>query len=128
MKEIIAFVRRHQVPASKKALENAGFNALTIQSVEGRGKQKGVGGWAAEVDPHLNPYIKDETPLPDAVMRWIPKRMLTLAVQDDQVEKAVETLINANQTGHIGDGKIFVCPLEDVVRVRTGENGPRAVS
>lgn len=128
MKEIIAFVRRHQVPASKKALENAGFNALTIQSVEGRGKQKGVGGWAAEVDPHLNPYIKNETPLPDAVMKWIPKRMLTLAVQDDQVEKAVETLIKANQTGHIGDGKIFVCPLEDVVRVRTGENGPRAVS
>jgi nitrogen regulatory protein PII 2 len=128
MKEIIAFVRRHQVPASKKALEDAGFNALTISSAEGRGKQKGVGGWAAEVDPQLNPLLKHETPMPEAVMKWIPKRMLTLAVQDDEVEKAVEALIKANQTGHIGDGKIFVCPLEEVVRVRTGENGPRAVS
>lgn len=127
MKEIIAFVRRHQVPVSKKVLEEAGFNALTIHSVEGRGKQKGVGGWAAEIDPQLNPLLKYETPVEDAVMKWIPKRMLTIAVQDDEVEKAVEVLIKANQTGHIGDGKIFVCPLEDVVRVRTGENGPRAV-
>ncbi len=128
MKEIIAFIRRHQVPASKKALEDAGFNALTIQSVEGRGKQKGVGGWAAEVDPHLNPLLKLETSVPEAVMKWIPKRMLTLVVQDNEVAKAVDVLIKANQTGHIGDGKIFVCPLEEVVRVRTGENGPRAVS
>ena len=128
MKEIIAIVRRHQVPASKKALEEAGFNALTIQSVEGRGKQKGVGGWAAEVDPQLNPLLKYETYVPEAVMKWIPKRMLTLAVLDNEVAKAVDALIKANQTGHIGDGKIFVCPLEEVVRVRTGENGPRAVS
>jgi nitrogen regulatory protein PII 2 len=128
MKEIIAFVRRHQVPISKKTLEAAGFNALTIQSVEGRGKQKGVGGWAAEVDPHLNPLLKHETPVPEAAMKWIPKRMLTLIVQDDEVKKAVDALIKANQTGHIGDGKIFVCPLEEVVRVRTRENGPRAVS
>lgn len=128
MKEIIAIVRRHQVPATKMVLEEAGFNALTIQSVEGRGKQKGVGGWAAEVDPHLNPLLKYETPVPEAVMKWIPKRMLTLIVQDDQVEKALGALIKANQTGHIGDGKIFICPLEDVLRVRTAENGPRAVS
>jgi len=128
MKEIIAIVRRHQVPASKKALEEAGFNALTIQSVEGRGKQKGVGGWAAEVDPHLNPLLKHETYVQEAEMKWIPKRMLTLVLQDDEVSKAVDVLIKANQTGHIGDGKIFVCSLEEVVRVRTGENGPRAVS
>jgi nitrogen regulatory protein PII 2 len=128
MKEIIAIVRRHQVPATKKALEEAGFNALTMQSAEGRGKQKGVGGWAAEVDPHLNPLLKHQTPEPDAVMKWIPKRMLTLIVQDEEVDKAVAALIKVNQTGHIGDGKIFVCPLEEVLRVRTGENGSRAVS
>ncbi|MCM1566865.1 MAG: P-II family nitrogen regulator [Dehalobacter sp. 4CP] len=128
MKEIIAIIRRHQVPSSKKALEEAGFNALTIQSVEGHGKQKGVGGWAAEVDPLLNPLLKYETPMPDAVMKWIPKRMLHLVVQDDEAESAVKALIKANQTGNIGDGKIFVCPLEEVIRVRTGENGPRAVS
>lgn len=128
MKEIIAIVRRHQVPSSKKALEEAGFNALTIQSVEGRGKQKGLGGWAAEVDPYLTSLLKYETPVPEALMKWIPKRMLIVAVQDDEVEKAVEALIKANQTGNIGDGKIFICPLEEVIRVRTGENGPRAVS
>jgi len=128
MKEIIAIVRRHQVPSSKKALEEAGFNALTIQSVEGRGKQKGVGGWAAETDPHLNPLLKFETPVLEAIMKWIPKRMLILAVQDDEVEKAVNAIIQVNKTGHIGDGKIFICPLEEVFRVRTGENGPRAVS
>ncbi|ADY57112.1 nitrogen regulatory protein P-II [Syntrophobotulus glycolicus DSM 8271] len=128
MKEIIAIVRRHQVPASKKALEEAGFNALTIQSVEGHGKQKGMGGWAAEVDPQLRPLLKSETPAGDSFMKWVPKRMLTLAVQDDEVEKAVNALIKVNQTGHIGDGKLFICPLEEVVRVRTGENGPRAIS
>ncbi|BBB92026.1 MAG TPA: P-II family nitrogen regulator [Methylomusa anaerophila] len=128
MKEIIAFVRRHQVPASKKALEEAGFSALTLHSVEGRGKQKGVGGWAAEVDPEMNKLLKYETPVPEATMKWIPKRMLSLIVKDEDVEKAVSALIKANQTGHIGDGKIFVCPLEEIVRVRTGETGPRAVS
>jgi len=128
MKEIIAVIRRHQVPVSKKVLEDAGFNALTIQSVEGHGKQYGIGGWAAEVDPMLNPFLKHETPVPEAIMKWIPKRMLILAVQDDEVELAVSALIKANQTGHIGDGKIFVCPLEGVFRVRTGENGTRAVS
>ena len=127
MKEIIAIVRRHQVPASKKALEEAGFNALTIQSAEGRGKQKGVGGWAAEVDPYLNPFLKDQIQDPEAIMKWIPKRMLILAVPDEEAEKAIEVLIKANQTGHIGDGKIFVCPLEEVYRVRTGEDGARAI-
>lgn len=58
---------------------------------------------------------------------WIPKRLLTLVVQDDQVEDAVGVIIKANQTGHMGDGKIFVCPLKEVVRVRTGEVGKEAV-
>jgi nitrogen regulatory protein PII 2 len=128
MKEIIAIVRRHQVPSSKKALEEAGFNALTIQSVEGHGKQKGAGGWAVEVDPPLSPLLKNQVLVQDALMKWIPKRMLTLVVQDAEVDKAVEALIKANQTGHIGDGKIFVCPLAEILRVRTGESGPRAVS
>lgn len=128
MKEILAFVRRHQVPDSKKALEDAGFNALTLHSVEGRGKQKGIGGWAAENDPALFALLKHETPVPEAAMLWIPKRMLSLIVNDDEVDKAIEALLKANQTGQIGDGKIFVCPLEEVVRVRTGETGSRAVS
>lgn len=127
MKEIMAFIRRHQVPATKKALEESGFPALTIQSVEGRGKQYGIGGWAAEVDPELTkvlkPHVADEIRI-----NWIPKRMLRLIVQDDEVEKAVEAITQVNQTGHSGDGKIFICPLTEVIRVRTNEKGREAVS
>jgi nitrogen regulatory protein PII 2 len=126
MKEIIAVIRRHQVPLTKKALEDAGFPALTIQSVEGRGKQGGIGGWAAEIDPELNKFLS-KSPHCDNVIHWIPKRLLTLVVQDDQVDLAVKTFITANQTGHMGDGKIFVCPLSEVARVRTQERGPIAV-
>lgn len=126
MKEIIAFVRRHKVPETKKAFEDAGFPALTIQSVEGRGKQGGIGGWAAEVDPELNAVMSVEL-ADETKFNWIPKRMLTLIVQDDEVEKAVDVIIKANQTGHVGDGKVFVCPLKEVVRVRTGETGVQAV-
>lgn len=119
-------IRRHNVPATKKAFEDAGFPALTIQSVEGRGKQGGIGGWAAEIDPELN-HMLHEGMADDVRFSWIPKRMLTIVVQDDQVAAAVEVIIKANQTGHIGDGKIFVIPLTDVIRVRTGETGSEAV-
>lgn len=126
MKEIMTLIRRHQVPATKKAFEDAGFPALTIQSVEGRGKQGGIGGWAAEIDPELNSMLSQEM-ADDTKFNWIPKRMLTIVVQDDQVEEVVEVIIKANQTGHMGDGKIFVLPLKEVVRVRTGETGKEAV-
>lgn len=126
MKEIMTVIRRHQVPATKKAFEDAGFPALTIQSVEGRGKQGGIGGWAAEVDPELNSMLSKEL-ADDAKFNWIPKRMLRIVVQDDQVEEVVDVIIKANQTGHIGDGKIFVCPLKEIIRVRTGEVGKEAV-
>ena len=126
MKEIMTLIRRHQVPATKKAFEDAGFPALTIQSVEGRGKQGGIGGWAAEIDPELNAVMSAEL-ADETRFNWIPKRMLTIIVQDDQVEEAVNVIIKANQTGHVGDGKIFVCPLQEVLRVRTGETGKAAV-
>ncbi len=126
MKEIIACIRRHQVPATKKALEEAGFPALTIQSIEGRGKQYGIGGWEAEVDPELNKVLRPQQ-VTESRINWIPKRMLTLIVQDQEVESAVKTITAINKTGHCGDGKIFVCPLHEVVRVRTGEVGKEAV-
>ncbi|HWQ43163.1 MAG TPA: P-II family nitrogen regulator [Desulfosporosinus sp.] len=126
MKEIMTLIRRHKVPETKKAFEDAGFPALTIQSVEGRGKQGGIGGWAAEIDPELNAVMSAEL-ADETRFNWIPKRMLTIVVQDDQVEEVVNVIIQANQTGHVGDGKIFVCPLKEVVRVRTGETGKDAV-
>ena len=127
MKEIMTFIRRHKVPETKKAFEDAGFPALTIQSVEGRGKQGGIGGWAAEVDPELNAVMSIEL-ADETRFNWIPKRLLTIVVQDDQVEDVVNVIIKANQTGHMGDGKIFVLPLKEVVRVRTGEIGSGAVT
>jgi nitrogen regulatory protein PII 2 len=126
MKEIMTIIRRHQVPETKKAFEDAGFPALTIQSVEGRGKQGGIGGWAAEVDPELNSMLTKEL-ADDTKFNWIPKRLLTIVVQDDQVKEVVEVIIKANKTGHMGDGKIFVLPLKEVIRVRTGETGKEAV-
>ena len=126
MKEIMTLIRRHKVPETKKAFEDAGFPALTIQSVEGRGKQGGIGGWAAEVDPELNAVTSTEL-ADDTNFNWIPKRLLTIVVQDDQVDEVVDVIIKANQTGHMGDGKIFVLPLKEVVRVRTGEVGREAV-
>jgi nitrogen regulatory protein PII 2 len=126
MKEIMTIIRRHKVPETKKAFEDAGYPALTIQSVEGRGKQGGIGGWAAEVDPEMNAVMSEQL-VDDTRFNWIPKRMLTIVVQDDQVEEVVNVIIKANQTGHVGDGKIFVCPLKEVVRVRTGETGKEAV-
>ena len=119
-------IRRHKVPETKKAFEDAGFPALTIQSVEGRGKQGGIGGWAAEIDPELNFMLSKEL-ADDTMFNWIPKRMLTIVVQDDQVEEVVDVIIKANKTGHMGDGKIFVLPLKEVIRVRTGESGAQAV-
>ena len=122
----MTLIRRHKVPETKKAFEDAGFPALTIQSVEGRGKQGGIGGWAAEVDPELNAVMSAELQ-DETKFNWIPKRMLTIVVQDHEVEAVVNVIIKANQTGHVGDGKIFVCPLKEVVRVRTGEMGKEAV-
>lgn len=126
MKEIIACIRRHQVPATKKALEEAGFPALTIQSIEGRGKQYGIGGWESEVDPELTKVMKPQQ-VSEARINWIPKRMLTIIVQDQEVEQAVKIITVVNQTGHSGDGKIFICPLQEVIRVRTNETGKEAV-
>ncbi|TGE32519.1 P-II family nitrogen regulator [Desulfosporosinus sp. Sb-LF] len=126
MKEIMTLIRRHKVPETKKAFEDAGFPALTIQSVEGRGKQGGIGGWAAEIDPELNSVMSADL-ADDTKFNWIPKRLLTIVVQDDQVKDVVDVIIKANQTGHMGDGKIFVCPLKEVIRVRTGEVGREAV-
>jgi len=120
LKEIIAIIRRHKMPETKKALEKAGFPGLTIQSVEGRGKQLGVGGMIFELDPGFNQYPSEKL-CTDPPMKFIPKKMIILAVNDGDVPLAVEAIISANQTGNIGDGKIFVSPLEKAYTVRTGE-------
>ena len=124
MKEVMAIIRRHRLQETKAGLLGIGIPALTMVSVEGRGKQKGLPGWNYELDPTLTEVEEKNT---GVSMRFIPKRMIYAVVDDDEVPKVVETIIRTNQSGHIGDGKIFVCPVEESVRVRTGESGEQAI-
>lgn len=124
MKEVIAIIRRHKLQETKTGLLGIGIPALTMVSVEGRGKQKGLPGWNYELDPTLTEIEEKNT---GVNMRFIPKRMIYAVVDNDNVPKVVETIIRINQSGHIGDGKIFVCPVENAIRVRTGEHGEYAL-
>lgn len=140
MKEICAVIRRDKLPETKKALEEAGFPSLSIQSVEGRGKQKGdVACTLADMDqdgaacnslhvklrPTPSTYALEHT-LPKYA-QFVPKRMVTMMVPDSAVESVVEAIVRVNSTGQYGDGKIFVCPLDSAGRIRTGESDEAAV-
>jgi len=138
MKEITAIIRRDKLPETKTVLEELGYPSLTIQSVDGRGKQKGA--MCAEMDsempesfctavklkPTPSEYALEHT-LPKIAL-YVPKRMLTIVVPDDVVTKLVKSLVKVNQTGKRGDGKIFVSPIEGAVRVRTGEYDGEAIA
>jgi nitrogen regulatory protein PII 2 len=137
MKEITAIIRRDKLPESKKALADLGYPSLTIQSVEGRGKQKGA--MCGEMDSELpesfcttaklkptpSTYALEHT-LPKVAL-YVPKRLLTIIVPDDVVTTVVKSLIKVNKTGKAGDGKIFVSPIEGALRVRTGETNGEAI-
>ncbi|MDA8078164.1 MAG: P-II family nitrogen regulator [Nitrospiraceae bacterium] len=139
MKEITAIIRRDRLQETKKVLEDLGFPSLSIQSVDGRGKQKGM-----VCDNDLDPDLPDKfctsvklTPTPSSyaldhalpkVALFVPKRMLTMVVPDDLVTKIVKAIIKINQTGKTGDGKIFVSPVESAIRVRTSETGGEAIA
>jgi nitrogen regulatory protein PII 2 len=138
MKEITAIIRRDKLQETKKTLEDLGYPSLTIQSVEGRGKQRGA--MCAEMDsempdsyctavklkPTPSAYALDHT-LPKIAL-FVPKRLLTIVVPDDVVSTVVKSLIKVNYTGKAGDGKIFVSPIEGAVRVRTGEKNGEAIT
>jgi len=124
VKEVIAIIRMHKVGQTKNALVEAGFCRLTAIKVMGRGKMlKDL----ALVDK-VNEEARDT--LLESLLkggRLIPKRMLTIYVRDEDVPKVVDTIISINKEGRIGDGKIFVLPVLDVIRVRTGERGEEAI-
>lgn len=122
MKEVIAIIRPKMVAKTKAELEGMGINSMTAIPVLGRGRQKGIMG---EVDIEYRPHIKDQGQ--SAGMKYVPKRYLSLVIPDNAVEAVVRTIIQVNKTGEVGDGKIFVCPIGDVLRVRTGETGDSAV-
>jgi len=118
MREVIAVIRMNKIQRTKEALAEAGFPSLTVTLAYGRGKQRGL---------YINPLGNVKPDSKKAAIRFIPKRMLNIVVEDESVPEVVETIISTNRTGMIGDGRIFVCPMEDAVRVRTGERGDDAL-
>ncbi|MDR3288682.1 MAG: P-II family nitrogen regulator [Peptococcaceae bacterium] len=122
MKEIIAIIRPKKIGATKDFLETLGFPSVTAFRVLGRGKQKGLVG---EVDLIPRPGVLEQSKSPG--MKYVPKRQLSIVAPDDKVDEIVQGIIKINQTDQIGDGKIFICPLENAVRVRTKEEGEKAI-
>jgi nitrogen regulatory protein PII 2 len=127
MKEISAIIRMNKVNVTKKALSEAGFPAITCRKVYGRGK-KAVN--YEIIEELLEGHDVQSPTLMESMTeahRLITKRLIMMVVLDDEVERAVNAIIDANQTGNAGDGKIFVCPVSETVRIRTGESGEEAV-
>lgn len=122
MKEIIAVIRPKKVSATKEALVQLGYLSLTAIPVLGRGKQKGLLG---EVDVQLRSSGAEQNRF--HTMKYVPKRYLSIVVSDEEADKVADIIMKVNRTGQIGDGKIFVCPIEDALRIRTEERGIEAI-
>ena len=112
MKLIIAFIRPFKLEEVREALSEVGVAGLTVTDVKGFGRQKG----------HTEIYRGAEY-----VVDFVPKIKLEIVLAEDQVEACIESITKAAHTGRIGDGKIFVTPIEQVIRIRTGEEGESAV-
>lgn len=119
MKEIVAIIRMNKMNQTKKALSDAGISSMHVRECLGRGK--GVVDFTVLRGAEQG-YEEAISQLGNS-QRLIPKRMVTIVVPDKLVKRTVQTLIESNQTGKSGDGKIFVVPLLDSIRIRTGENG-----
>ena len=112
MKLIEAIIKPFKLDEVKDALNEIGIEGITVSEVKGFGRQKG----------HTELYRGAEY-----VVDFIPKIKMEIAVSDELVAKVVETIQNTAKTGRIGDGKIFVIPIEEAVRIRTGEKGTDAI-
>jgi len=112
MKKIEAVIKPFKLDEVKERLNNIGITGMTLTEVKGFGRQKG----------HTEIYRGAEYQVD-----FVPKLQLTLVVDDSMVEKAVSAILDAAATGKIGDGKIFIVPVEQVVRIRTGEQGAEAL-
>ncbi|WP_043631122.1 P-II family nitrogen regulator [Desulfovibrio sp. TomC] len=123
MQEIMAVIRMNKMNQTKKALADAGIPAFVAREGYGRGKglvnQAVLDGAAAGNEEAIA--------LLGTKGRLYPKRIISIVVPDNQVKEAVDALISVNKTGQAGDGKIFVMPVSDSVRVRTGEAGEAAI-
>ena len=123
MKEVMAIIRINMINKTKRALSEAGISSFTAKDALGRGK--GLVDFSVLKGAELG-YEEAISQLGQN-QRLVPKRILILALPDKLVKKAVNVIIKINQTGKSGDGKIFVMPMLDAVRVRTGESGDTAL-
>ncbi len=112
MKKVEAIIKPFKLDEVKEGLHQLGVQGLTVTEVKGFGRQKGH----TELDRGAE-YVVD----------FLPKIKLEVVVSDEMVDKVVTAVIEAAGTGRIGDGKIFILPLEEAIRIRTGERGPDAV-
>ncbi len=112
MKKIEAIIKPFKLEEVKESLDSIGIRGITVSEVKGFGRQKG----------HTELYRGAEY-----VVDFLPKIKIEIILPDDSVDKAVEAIISAAKTGRIGDGKIFILSLEEVIRIRTGEKGEEAI-
>lgn len=112
MKKVEAIIKPFKLEEVKEALAAVGIQGLTVTEVKGFGRQKG----------HKELYRGAEY-----VVEFLPKVKLDIVVSEDKLKEVVEAIVKAASTGRIGDGKIFVSPIEDAVRIRTGESGEAAI-
>ncbi|MEY4941076.1 MAG: hypothetical protein RIQ93_2811 [Verrucomicrobiota bacterium] len=112
MKLIIAIIKPFKLEEVKSALAEVGIEGMTVTEVKGFGRQKG----------HTEIYRGSEY-----TVDFLPKVKIEIAVSDDTASKAITAIVNSAKTGKIGDGKVFVVPLEEVVRIRTDERGETAI-
>jgi nitrogen regulatory protein P-II 1 len=112
MRKIEAIIKPFKLDDVKEALQEIGVQGITVTEARGFGRQKG----------HTELYRGAEY-----VVDFLPKVKVEVIVPKEMVEKVVEAIVAAAQTGRVGDGKIFVTPVEDVIRIRTGERGPNAI-
>lgn len=124
MKEVIAIVRINMMNQTKQALTDCGVDAFFAHEAQGRGK-----GFAnPQVLEGAKQGYEEAASLLGSKGQLYPKRMVTAVVPDKKVKEVVKAIIAANQTHKAGDGKIFVLPLADAIRVRTGEKGAKAIA
>ena len=112
MKKIEAIIKPFKLDEVKEALNEIGIQGITVSEVKGFGRQKG----------HTELYRGAEY-----VVDFLPKIKMEIVVNEEVVAKVVETIVETAKTGRIGDGKVFVFPVEEVVRIRTGEKGKEAI-
>ena len=112
MKKLECIIRPFKLEEVKEALNNVGVRGMTVSEIRGFGRSRG----------HTELYRGSEY-----TIEFVPKLKLEIVVAEENVEKVIEAVQQSASTGKIGDGKIFVLPIDEIIRIRTGERGPAAI-